>query len=439
MAANLPSEHPEFPSRRIEQLTRPFVHFMHVESAGGIVLLACTALALILANSPWAEAYHHFWEIPVSVGVGEYRLSHSLEYWINDALMVVFFFVIGLEIKREMVTGELSHRKQLVLPVAAALGGVVVPVLIYLSRQLGQEGQHGWAVPMATDIAFVVGCLALLGKRIPHGLKILMLSLAIVDDLAAVAVIAVFYTDEIHAAWLAGAVGGLALIATLTSAGVRAVGVYAAMGVVVWFCMLKSGVHPTIAGVLIGLLTPVRALLPEKSYLSLLVRTHEQLSDESLDANQRRRALSDLAFATHETVSPVVRMESALHPWVAFVIMPLFALANAGVAIDAGALGQPVAVAVALGLFAGKATGIFLASWLTIKLGWTVLPRGVSWGSLLGAAFLGGIGFTMALFIAALGLQGALLDAAKVGVVVGSFVSACVGMLILTGSSARTA
>ncbi len=439
MAANLPSQHTEFPSRRIEQLTRPFVQFMQVESAGGIVLLVCTALALFLANSPWAEAYHHFWHLPVSLGVGEYSLSHSLEYWINDALMVIFFFVIGLEIKREMVTGELSQRKQLILPVAAALGGVVVPVLIYLSRQLGQEGQHGWAVPMATDIAFVVGCMALLGKRVPHGLKILMLSLAIVDDLAAVVVIAVFYTEQIHAVWLAGALGGFLLIITLTSAGVRAISVYVVMGVVVWFCMLKSGVHPTIAGVLLGLLTPVRALLPEKGYLSLLIRTYEQLSDASLNANARRRALSDLAFATQETVPPVIRVESALHPWVAFVIMPLFALANAGVAIDAGSFGQPVAMAVALGLFVGKATGIFLASWLTIKLGWTALPSGVSWSSLLGAAFLGGIGFTMALFIAALGLQGAMLDAAKVGVVAGSFVSACVGMLILSRSSARTA
>ena len=438
MSAERYSQVPEIPRRHIQVITRPLLQFMHVESSGGVVLLACTALALFLANSPWAEAYHHFWEEILEIGIGDYVLAYPLHYWINDALMVIFFFVIGLEIKREMVTGELSDPKQITLPIAAALGGVVVPVVIYMWFQYGEIGERGWAVPMATDIAFVVGCLALLGDRIPHGLKILMLSLAIVDDMIAVLVIALFYTDHISTMWLVLAFVGFALTIGLNRAGVREIGVYVVVGVAVWFCMLKSGVHPTIAGVLLGLLTPVHALLEPDRFLTLLDRLSARLRETERSREERLKMVSDLAFATNEVVPPVIRLESALHPWVAFGIMPVFALANAGVAIDGAAIGEPVAVAVAIGLFAGKAIGIFGASWLTIKLGWAAMPTGVRWPALLGAAFLGGIGFTMALFIAALGLEDSLLISAKVGIVVGSFLSACVGMAILVSSSKRS-
>ena len=438
MSAERYSQVPEIPRRHIQAVTRPLLQFMHVESSGGVVLLLCTALALFLANSQWAEAYHHFWEEILEVGVGDYVLAYPLHYWINDALMVIFFFVIGLEIKREMVTGELSDPKQIALPIAAALGGVVAPVAIYMWFQYGEAGQRGWAVPMATDIAFVVGCMALLGNRIPHGLKILMLSLAIVDDMIAVLVIAVFYTDHISTMWLVLALVGFAITIALNRVGVREIAVYVVVGVAVWFCMLKSGVHPTIAGVLLGLLTPVHALLEPDRFLSLLDRLNARLRETERSREERLKMVSDLAFATQEVVPPVVRLESALHPWVAFGIMPVFALANAGVAIDAAAIGEPVAVAVAIGLFAGKAIGIFGAAWLTIRLGWAAMPAGVSWSALLGAAFLGGIGFTMALFIAALGLEGSMLISAKVGIVVGSFVSACVGMAILVTSSKRS-
>ena len=410
---------------------------MHVESAGGIVLLACTATAPIMANSQWAEGYEHFWHMKLTIGLGEFTLAHSLEHWINDALMVVFFFVIGLEIKREIVAGELRNPSQLVLPVAAALGGVVIPVAIYMALQYGEPGQGGWAVPMATDIAFVVGCMALLGNRIPHGLKILMLSLAIVDDMIAVLVIAIFYTDHISMPWIIASLFGFAVTVVMKRVGVRAIGAYVAIGIAVWFCMFQSGVHPTIAGVLLGVLTPVDALLPPDQFLNLLDRTNRQLREEGREVQQRRNMVSDLAFASAEVIPPVMRLESALHPWVAFGIMPIFALANAGVAIDASSIGEPVAVAVAVGLVAGKSIGIFGACWLTIKFGWAKLPVGVNWPILLGASFLGGIGFTMALFIAALGLEADLLVSAKIGTVVGSFIAAVVGMTLLVLSARK--
>ncbi len=420
------------PNRPIQRLQRPLKAFMHVESASGIVLLICTAIALVAANSPYAEAYEAFWHYEVRIAVGHFELAHPLSHWINDGLMAIFFFVIGLEIKRELIVGELSDPKKVVLPVAAALGGVVVPVAIYLALQYGEAGERGWAVPMATDIAFVVGCLSLLGKRIPYGLSILMLSLAIVDDLMAVLVIAIFYTSSISAIWLTGAVVGLVTIVGMHRLGVRSVGMYFVVGVWVWLCTLQSGVHPTIAGVTIGLMTPVHAWLGGPSFLGFLRHTDDTLRKEETTADSARALLADLSFASREVVSPLFRIETALHPWVAFGIMPLFALANAGVPIELGEIGEPVAVAVAAGLFLGKPIGIFGASWLTVKLGWAARPEGVTWPVLGGAAFLGGIGFTMALFIASLGLSGGLLVSAKIGIIVGSFASAVLGMAILS-------
>jgi NhaA family Na+:H+ antiporter len=420
------------PERPIERLQRPFDAFMRVESAGGVVLLICTAFALVAANSPFAAAYQEFWDQELRIAIGELELVYPLWYWINDALMAIFFFVIGLEIKRELTIGELSDRKKIALPVAAALGGVMVPISIYLSLQYGRVGERGWAVPMATDIAFVVGCMSLLGKRVPHGLKVLMLSLAIVDDLMAVIVIAVFYTESISAAYLAASLAGLIAIVAMNRLGVRTVGLYVIVGVYIWVCTLKSGIHPTIEGVILGLLTPVRPWMDEKRFLGFLQHTHDTLRDERTTIEDARSLVSDLSFASREAVSPLVRLETALHPWVAFGIMPLFALANAAVTIDLERIGDPVALAVASGLFFGKAIGIFGASWLVVKLGWASRPGGVTWPALAGAAFLGGIGFTMALFIASLGLSGGLLASAKVGIILGSLASAVVGMLLLS-------
>lgn len=420
------------PNRPIQHLQRPFQAFMHIESASGVVLLICTAIALLAANSPYAEAYDHFWHQELRFAIGEFELSHSLAHWINDGLMAIFFFVIGLEIKRELIIGELSDPKKVALPIAAALGGVVAPVAIYLALQYGKEGESGWAVPMATDIAFVVGCLSLLGSRVPRGLSVLMLSLAIVDDLMAVLVIAIFYTSSISAIWLAGAAGGLVLTVVMNRIGVRSVGMYVVVGAWVWLCTLQSGVHSTIAGVVVGLLTPVHPWLGGRQFLGFLRYTDDTLRKPETSMDKARELVADLSFASREAVSPLYRIETALHPYVAFGIMPLFALANAGVPIELSGIGEPVAVAVAAGLFIGKPVGIFGASWLTVKLGWASRPEGVTWPILLGAAFLGGIGFTMALFIASLGLAGGMLVSAKIGIITGSFASAVVGMGMLS-------
>ena len=426
------------PDRPIQRLQRPLTAFMHIESASGVVLLICTAIALIAANSPYAEVYEAFWHHEVRIAVGRFELAYPLSHWINDGLMAVFFFVIGLEIKRELVVGELSDPKKVALPVAAALGGVIAPVAIYLSLQYGEAGERGWAVPMATDIAFVVGCMSLLGNRIPRGLGILMLSLAIVDDLMAVLVIAIFYTSSISMAWLAAGLVGIVVIVAMSRLGVRSVGMYFMAGLWVWLCTLKSGVHPTISGVLLGLLTPVHPWLGGPKFLGFLRHTDDTLRKEETTIERARELVADLSFASREAVSPLFRVETALHPWVAFGIMPLFALANAGVPIELGGIGEPVAVAVAAGLFLGKAIGIFGASWLTVKLGLAARPEGVTWPILGGAAFLGGIGFTMALFIASLGLSGGLLLSAKLGIILGSFASAVFGMFILSSVAKKS-
>jgi NhaA family Na+:H+ antiporter len=427
------------PERPIQRLQRPLVAFTHVESASGVVLLLCTAAALIAANSPFAETYAAFWNQDFRFAIESFELSYPLWYWVNDGLMPIFFFVIGLEIKRELVTGELSDPKKVVLPVAAAIGGVVFPVAIYVALQRGQPGIDGWAVPMATDIAFVVGCLSLFGRRLPYGLTVLMLSLAIVDDLAAVAVIALFYTATIKTTWLVAAAVGILVVTSMSRLGVRSVGLYTLAGLGVWLCTLKSGVHPTIAGVVLGLMTPAVPWLGGPQFMGFLRHSDETLRRKEITLSDARLVVADLAFASREAVSPLSRIERALHPWTAFAIMPVFALANAGVRIEAENIGAPVALAVAFGLFFGKAIGIFGASWLTVKLGWATRPEGVTWPMLGGAAFLGGIGFTMALFIASLGLAGEQLVAAKIGVIMGSFCSALLGMIILSASSKKQA
>jgi NhaA family Na+:H+ antiporter len=420
------------PERPIQRFQRPLIAFTHIESASGIVLLVCTAIALIAANSPYADAYAAFWNQEFNISVENFELAYPLWYWVNDALMPIFFFLIGLEIKRELVIGELSEAKKVVLPVAAAIGGIVAPVTIFFAFDVGEAGARGWAVPMATDIAFVVGCLSLLGRRVPYGLTVLMLSLAIVDDLVAVLVIAIFYTSSIKGTFIAGAFLGLVVVAAMNRVGVRNVWLYVIVGSFVWLCTLKSGIHPTIAGVILGLMCPAQPWLGGPKFLGFLRHTDDTLRKEDVTLAEAQVMVADLAFASREAVAPLTRIERALHPWTAFVIMPLFALANAGVPIDVDGLGEPIGLAIAAGLFFGKSIGIFGASWLTVTLGWATRPLGVTWPILGGAAFLGGIGFTMALFIASLGLSGDLLVAGKIGVLLGSFVSAVAGMLILT-------
>ncbi len=432
--AQTPSDQVEMPQEPIHRLLAPIDRFLHVEAASGFVLLAATLVALTLANSPAAEGFLAFWSTPVGFAFGSLELRYSLQHWINDGLMAIFFFVIGLEVKRELVIGELRDLRVATLPIAAALGGMIVPASIYLALQLGEPGQAGWGIPMATDIAFLVGCLALLGPRIPRGFRVLLLSLAIADDIGAILVIAVGYTEAIHMGALAGGALLLLLILGLQRLGVRSVGLYLVCGIGVWFAFHESGVHATIAGVILGLMTPARAYLSETLFGDMLRRAQEVLRGEWARMSDHAVRARRLRRAAREMVSPLEYLELVLHPWVSFIIMPLFALANAGVPVSFSDFGDPVAIAVAAGLVVGKPLGILLLSWLAIRLGLAVLPKGVGWAALLGGGLLAGIGFTMALFIAGLALDGAILDAAKVGILGASAVAAVLGMVVLTRS-----
>jgi NhaA family Na+:H+ antiporter len=406
--------------------------FLHVEAVSGIVLLLFTAAALALANSTLADGFLGIWKISLGIEVGDFQLRHSLKHWINDGLMAVFFFVIGLEVKREIVLGELRDIRRAALPIAAAMGGMVVPAAIYLSLQAGQPAERGWGIPMATDIAFVVGCMAVLGSRIPHGLRVLILSLAIADDIGAILVIAVGYTEAIHWGALAWGVAGIAGVSALARLGVRSFGIYTVLGAGIWFAFHESGIHATIAGVAIGLMTPARAYLSESLFGQMLSRATQVVEGEGFGSlSNRPDRVRRFRQAARELISPVEYLESLLHPWVAFLIMPIFAFANAGVPFELSDLGDPVALAVGISLVIGKPLGIVAVSALAVRLGLASLPEGVGWGALAGGGALAGIGFTMALFIAGLALDGEVLNAAKVGILAGSAVAAVAGMGIL--------
>lgn len=418
------------PERPILRISKPLARFLHVESNSGIFLMICAVTAMLFANSSLAAEYSAFWKQVVVIGFVEgFKLAYPLYYWVNDALMAIFFFLIGLEIKREITIGQLSERKQLALPVIAAIGGAAAPAAIFYALQAGSPAEAGWGIPMATDIAFVVGCLALLGPRVPHGLKMLLLALAIVDDILAVLVIALFYTDNLYLSWLAWSAVGFLVIVALQKLDVRSVWIYTIVGIAIWVCMLKSGVHPTVTGVVLGLMTPITALIRPDSLEEILVKSSREIA--AADGYERRELINELEFLVSESVSPVERIESALHTWVAYIVMPVFALANAGVAISAEALGDGACIAIILGLFIGKPLGIVSASWAATKLKLAVLPAGVNWKVMLGAGVLSGIGFTMSIFIATLGLDNGLLAAAKTGVIAGSLLSGAVGMLLL--------
>jgi len=405
------------PKEPVDRLLGPLQRFLHVEAASGILLLVATVAALVAANSPFAGGFLHFWETSVGFRAGGFVLEHSLHHWINDALMAIFFFVIGLEVKREVVDGELRDLRAAALPLAAALGGMVVPAAIYLSLQHKGPAASGWGIPMATDIAFVVGCMAVLGKRVPSGLRVMLLSLAIADDIGAILVIAIGYTASIS--WIALGLGVLGLVAVFALArlGVRRVFVYVIVGGLVWICFHESGVHATIAGVILGWLTPIRPWIGEE-------RLHGIRNEGGVGGRM-------LEIAARESISPLERLETALHPWVGFVIMPLFALANAGVKITAGAFLDPVALAAGAGLVIGKPLGILLLAWIAVKAGLARLPEGVGWGMVAAGGALAGIGFTMSLFIAGLALPADLLDAAKVGILGASAVAGAAGMIAL--------
>jgi NhaA family Na+:H+ antiporter len=406
---------------------KPFVQFLHIQSASGIVLMIATAIALLLANSPWAAEFTKFWEkVHFTVGFGDFALDKSLAHWINDGLMTLFFFVVGLEIKREIVAGELSDWHKALLPIVAALGGMVAPACTYIALHWGKPTLAGWGIPMATDIAFVVGFLALLGSRVPHSVKVLLLSLAIADDIGATLVIALVYTKGLSLAALAVGAAGFGVVILFRWIGVRAVPAYVVVGAIIWVAFVKSGVHPTVAGVALGLLTPARPWMGDRVPFDVVADLFRRIGGYSGDGAVQ---------GSREPMSPLDRLEQMLHPWVAFVIMPVFALANAGVSIEVSALSQPVALAVMAGLVLGKPIGIVLFCWAAVKLGVARMPAEINAKILLGAGCLAGIGFTMSLFIASLAMAGAELgvhlDEAKIGILVGSGISAALGFGLL--------
>ncbi len=427
------------PARRLAQTVRGSIdRFLHIEAAGGVVLLAAAALALIWANSPWGESYERLWHTPVSLGIGSWRVEHSLHFWINDLLMTVFFLVVGLEIKRELVEGALSDIKRAVLPIAAAVGGMLVPALIYFSLNTEAPASEGWGVPMATDIAFAVGVLTLLGKMVPVTLRVLLLAVAIIDDIGAILVIAVFYSSGISLDGLLIAGGGIALLFLMLKIGVRPSFVYAIPLFFMWAGMLRTGIHPTIAGVVAGLAAPVKPWFGKEGF----VQTAREVIDEFQDRITREHRdhelfepLSRLATARREALSPALRAEVALHPWVAFGVMPLFALANAGVHIGGIDLTAPshtsVLAGVILGLTIGKPLGIMLLSWLAVRLGLCSLPDGVGWSGIMVLGCIAGIGFTMAIFIAELAFADpAILGIAKLGVLLATAAATGLGLML---------
>jgi len=429
----------KIPVPRVAQWLVPVKRFMHIEATSGVVLMLCTLIALIIANSSWSHAFEKFWHTHVAFEFGRLKIDGHLGHLIvNDILMTIFFFVVGLEVKREAVAGELRDPRKALLPIVGAIGGVVTPALIYLALQYGQEGQRGWAIPMATDIAFVVGILALFGSRIPFGLKIFLLTLAIVDDILAVLVIATVFTESIAWGYFFMALAGFALCALLNRIGVREIPIYVLVGVAIWVGFYKAGIHPTIAGVALGLMTPARAWIGNKTFLEVMADFWDRIRDEHEHEHEHVPVnLEQLQFLARESHSPLHRLEMGLHPWVAYAIMPIFALANAGVVLDPVALTSGVSIAVAMGLVIGKPLGIFLFCFLAVKLGWTRLPKGVSWPIFLGGACLGGIGFTMALFLNALSFPveefPVLEGAGKIGTLLGSAISAVLGTLLLLG------
>jgi NhaA family Na+:H+ antiporter len=424
-----------------ERMLRPFHQFARWQASGALLLLVCAVAALVWANSPWATAYGQMLHAPLSLSLSERVLQLDLRHWINDGLMAIFFFAVGLEIKRELIVGELADRRKAMLPIAAAIGGMVVPALCYAAANIGGEGARGWGIPMATDIAFALGALAVLGSRIPEGLKVFLVALAIVDDLGALLVIAVVYTAAINWNGLALAAVFLGALFVANRSGARQAAIYLALGIGAWYGLLVSGVHATLAGVLAALFVPARARIVPGAVATVIRRSADAIDVHA--ANGVRGAMEPERFTTISVLSrtldaansPIQRFEHMVHPWVAFGIVPVFALFNAGVAIDASAirtLAFPVPLGIVAGLVVGKPLGIFVASWLAVKTGLATLPEGVSWRHVSGTAWLAGIGFTMALFISGLAFTGIGLESqAKLAILVGSVVSAVVGLAIL--------
>jgi NhaA family Na+:H+ antiporter len=420
------------PRELLDRLTHPFTDFLRIEALGGVVLLAAAIAALLLSNSPWAHFFANLWETPVGLRLGSIETARSLREWINDALMTSFFFLVAVELKRSLVLGELSNVRVAALSIAGALGGMIVPVTLYQLLQIGQVGAGGWGTVMATDTAFVIGCLALLGTRIPLALRVFMLSLAIVDDIGAILVVAIGYSDNILWQPIAAAAVGIAIVPALARVGVRSVAVYFMMGAMIWLAIDASGVHATIAGVILGLLTPARRWVSDERLYAILdqVVAHPDAAEDS-GATEDRETLQVAAIAAREALAPVERIEIALHPWVGFVVMPLFALANAGLPFSLSNLELSVAATIFIALVVGKPLGILTVCWLAVRTGVATRPVDLGWGVMAGGSALAGIGFTMSLFIAGRAFDPGLIDSAKLGIFAASVISAALGLVVL--------
>ena len=434
----LPAAPPEAwePLVRVARLAAaPLERFLRIEAASGILLLACAGVALAAANSRWGDAYHHLWTLPMGIRIGTFAFERSLEWFVNDVLMAVFFFVVGLEIRREVHHGELSEWRRAALPAAAALGGMLAPALIYLAVASGRATHSGWGVPMATDIAFALGILTLLGKRVPPALRVLLLALAVIDDLGAIVVIAFFYSSGVAASGLLVAALGLGGIFTLQALGVRRKVAYVAPALIVWGGTYASGLHPTIAGVVIGLITPVRAWLGADGFVRGVERELVKLDRPgAMSSHELADHLKHVDQARREAMSPAESLIETLHPWVAFAIMPIFALANAGVSV-AGVVWDGSAtrlgLGVVMGLVLGKPLGVLLASFLALRIGFATAPAGIGSRQVVVLGVVAGIGFTMAFFIAQLAFADArLLAAAKLGVLAASGVAAALALVL---------
>lgn len=421
--------------RLARRVGRPVRNFLRIEAAGGILLLAATIIALVWANSPWSDSYHDILETHISLQVGDLlHLDESVLDWINDGLMAIFFFVVGLEIKRELVVGELRDPRAAALPAIAAIGGMIVPACIYIAFNSSGAEFDGWGIPMATDIAFAVGVVSLLGDRVPSAMKVFLLTLAIVDDIGAIAVIAVFYTDDFSSGWFLVAIAAILVVVGMRLVKIWWIPAYVLVGAFVWLAVLESGIHATIAGVILGLMTPAIPLKPEAE-------------ERDLDDWIRRAVRGDASapvvrranFELKEQVSVVERLEDVLHPFSSYMIIPVFALANAGVMLSgdtlSDALTSPVTLGVAFGLVVGKFVGVSTATFLAVRSGIATLPRTASWIDVFGLAAMAGIGFTVSLFVTGLAFDDpGIADEARIGILAASTIAAVVGTLILSRS-----
>lgn len=424
----------------IEKIVAPVNRFIHLEYTSGITLLISVIIAVIWVNSAASNMYHHIWEIHFSIGFDKYLLSYPLHIWINDGLMAIFFFVIGLELKRELMDGELSSFRKALLPMGAAVGGMIVPALIYFTINKGTDAAHAWGIPMATDIAFALALLSMAGKHIPMSVKVFLSALAVADDLGAVMVIAFFYTSQINYVGLGVAAIFFLILIAGNRLGVRNSMFYMVIGIGVWIGFFLSGVHATIAGVLVAFTIPAVTKIDEGVYSKNLKKLTHEFEQEipnnsTLTTPKQHKTIQHVKQLSLAAETPLQKIEQALHPWVAFGIMPIFALANSGIVIGSDfltAINNPVSIAVTIGLVVGKFVGIYSFTWIMVKAGAAQLPEGATWRHIIGVALLGGIGFTMSLFITGLAFKDVVfIEQAKYGILISSILAGIMGSVVL--------